>query len=168
MNPVNVAWNVIRAMEPNLQNMTIKQIREFRQQLRSLIKYQSDAPSTKYSKKVLREIVDGALNSVVHKEIPALAKVDEIYTKRLKELKEFKDGLVYQVGEKKGQIKDNFYSIISTLNTQNRQKMKARVEKLFPDLGARVEAIRMLPILAKTYQNSPQMMRALFQRAGFL
>lgn len=46
--------------------------------------------------------------------------------------------------------------------------MKARVEKLFPDLGARVEAIRMLPILAKTYQNSPQMMRALFQRAGFL
>lgn len=58
MNPVKVAWNLIRAMEPNLQRMTIKEIREFRQQLRSLIKYQSDAPSTKYSKKVLREIVD--------------------------------------------------------------------------------------------------------------
>lgn len=35
--------------------------------------------------------------------------------------------------------------------------MKARVEKLFPDLGARVEAIRMLPTLVKTYQNSPKL-----------
>lgn len=43
--------------------------------------------------------------------------------------------------------------------------MKERVEKLFPDLGARVEAIRMLPILVKAYQSSPQMMRALFQKA---
>ena len=58
MNPVSVAWNLIRAMEPNFQDMTIKQIREFRQQLRSLIKYHSDAPSTKYSKKVLRELID--------------------------------------------------------------------------------------------------------------
>ena len=157
MNPVSVAWNLIRAMEPNVQDMTIKQIREFRQQLRSLIKYHSDAPSTKYSKKVLRELIDWAFNSVVHKEIPSLAKVDEIYSKRLDELKQFKDGLIYQVWEKKGQIKDNFYSIISTLNTQNRQKMKARVEKLFPDLGARVEAIRMLPTLVKTYQNSPKL-----------
>lgn len=35
--------------------------------------------------------------------------------------------------------------------------MKSRIEKIFPDLGARVEAIRMLPILAKTYQNSPKL-----------
>lgn len=62
MNPVVVAWNLIKLMEPNYKNMTIKQIREFRQQLRSLIKYHSDAPSTKYSKKVLRELIDGAFN----------------------------------------------------------------------------------------------------------
>lgn len=165
MNPIVVAWNLIKAKEPFFSSMTIKEIREFRKQLRSLIKYHSDAPSTKFSKNILRQLIDGAYNGTVHKEIPELAKVDEIYSKEIDELTKFKDGLVYQQGEKKGQIKDNFYSIISTLNTQNRQKMKARIEKLFPDLGARVEAIRMLPILAKAYQSSPQMMRALFQRA---
>jgi hypothetical protein len=33
--------------------------------------------------------------------IPSLAKVDEIYHKQIDELKEFKDGLVYQQGEKR-------------------------------------------------------------------
>lgn len=51
------------------------------------------------------------------------------------------------------------------MNTQNRQKMKERLERIFPDLGARVEAIRMLPTIAKAVQSSPQMMKALFQKA---
>jgi len=97
MNPINVAWNLIKAKEPNFQSMTIKEIREFRQQLRSLLKYHSDAPSTKYSKRVLKQLIDGAFNGVVHKEIPELAKVDEIYSKQIDELDEFKDGLVYQI-----------------------------------------------------------------------
>ena len=91
MNPVITAWNVIKNMEPQLQNMTINQLLDFRQQLRSLIKYQSDAPSTKYSKGVIRQLVDGELNKLAHKEIPELAKVDEIYSKEINELKEFKD-----------------------------------------------------------------------------
>lgn len=97
MNPINVAWNVIKAMEPNLQNMTISQFLDFRMQLRSLIKYHSDAPSTKYSKNVIRQIVDGSLNQLAHKEIPGLAKVDKIYSDEINELTKFKDGLVYQV-----------------------------------------------------------------------
>lgn len=72
---------------------------------------------------------------------------------------------MYQIGEKKGQIKDNFFSIIKTLGTQNRQKMKARLEQLYPEIGARVEAINMLPKLAKAYQDSPAMMKALFKTA---
>ena len=150
MNPVNTAWYVIKNMEPNLRNMTIAEFLDFRKQLRSLINYESDSRSTRYSKKIIRQIVDGELNKLAHKMIPSLAKVDEIYHKQINELKEFKDGLVYQQGEKRWQIKDNFYSILSTLNTQNRQKMKARLERIFPDLGARIEAIRMQPILAKT------------------
>lgn len=101
MNPVRVAWNVIRAMEPKLQNMTVKQFLDFRKQLRSLINYESDARSTRYSKKVIRELVDGELNNMAHKMIPALAKVDEIYHKQINELREFRDGLVYQQGEKR-------------------------------------------------------------------
>ena len=46
--------------------------------------------------------------------------------------------------------------------------MKQRIERIFPGIGDRVEAIRMLPTIAKAVQSSPQMMRALFQRAGFL
>ena len=42
--------------------------------------------------------------------------------------------------------------------------MKARLENLiYPGIGARVEAIRMLPELAKAYQNSPQMLKAIFK-----
>ena len=134
MNPVNTARYVIRDMESNLSNMTISQFLDFRKKLRSLINYESDSRSTRYSKNIIRQLVDGKLNQLAHEMIPSLAKVDEIYSKEKQELKEFKDGLVYQQGEKRGQIKDNFYSIISTLNTQNRQKMKERVERLYPEL----------------------------------
>ena len=91
MNPIITAWNVIKNMEPNLQNMTISQLLDFRMQLRSLIKYHSDAPSTKYSKGVIRQLVDGELNKLAHKEIPELAKVDEIYSKEINELAKIKD-----------------------------------------------------------------------------
>lgn len=97
MNPIKTAWYVIKSMEPALGNMTIDQLLDFRMQLRSLIKYHSDAPSTKYSKNVIRQLVDGALNKLAHKEIPSLAKVDEIYSNEINELTKFKDGLVYQV-----------------------------------------------------------------------
>lgn len=60
-------------------------------QLRSLIKYHSDAPSTKYSKGVIRQLVDGELNKLAHKEIPELAKVDDIYSKEINELTKLKD-----------------------------------------------------------------------------
>lgn len=43
--------------------------------------------------------------------------------------------------------------------------MKARLEELYPDLGLRVEAINMLPKVAKAYQDSPSMMKALFKTA---
>lgn len=86
MNPVRTAWYVIKSMEANLGNMTIGQFLDFRSQLRSLINYNSDAPSTKYSKGIIRQLVDGDLNQLAHKEIPELAKVDEIYSKEIKEL----------------------------------------------------------------------------------
>lgn len=101
MNPVNTAWYVIKNMEPNLRNMTIAEFLDFRKQLRSLINYESDSRSTRYSKKIIRQIVDGELNKLAHKMIPSLAKVDEIYHKQINELKEFKDGLIYQQGEKR-------------------------------------------------------------------
>ena len=166
MNPIITAWNVIKNMEPNLQNMTISQLLDFRMQLRSLIKYHSDAPSTKYSKGVIRQLVDGELNKLAHKKIPELAKVDEIYSKEINELTKLKDWIVYQVGEKKWQIKDNFYSIMSTINTQNRQKMKARLETIYPELWARMEAIRMLPTLVKAYQNSPKLVSNMLKTIG--
>lgn len=91
MNPVNTARYVIKNMEPNLRNMTIAEFLDFRKQIRSLINYESDSRSTRYSKKIIRQIVDGQLNKLAHKMIPSLAKVDEIYHKQIDELKEFKD-----------------------------------------------------------------------------
>lgn len=46
--------------------------------------------------------------------------------------------------------------------------MAQRLENIYPDLSARVEAVNMLPKLAKAYQNSPQMMKNLFKTAGIL
>lgn len=46
--------------------------------------------------------------------------------------------------------------------------MKARLERIFPDLGARIEAIRMLPILAKTYQNSPKLVNNMLKTLSAL
>lgn len=97
MNPINIAWNLIKNMEPNFKNMTPKQIWEFRKKLRSLIKYQSDAPATKFAKNVLRQIVDGAYNKEVHKQIPEMKVIDNIYSKGIDQLREYKDNLVYQI-----------------------------------------------------------------------
>ena len=58
MNPINIAWNVIKSMEPNLGNMTISQLLDFRKQLRSLINYESDSRATRFSKGIIRQIVD--------------------------------------------------------------------------------------------------------------
>jgi hypothetical protein len=45
-------------MEPNLGNMTIAQLLDFRKQLRSLINYESDSRATRFSKNIIRQIVD--------------------------------------------------------------------------------------------------------------
>jgi len=106
------------------------------------------------------------MDKIAKKEIPALGKVDDLYSKQIKELNEVKKGLVYMQGERRGELRDNFFSILRTLNTQNRQKMKARLENtIFPGIGARIEAIRMLPELAKAYQNSPQMLKTIFRNS---
>lgn len=49
-----------------------------------------------------------------------------------------------------------------TLNKQNRQAMKGRLEeKIFPGISERVEAVDMASKLAKVYQDSPSLMKVL-------
>ena len=159
MNPINTAWMLIQ--NANLSKMTAKDYLNLRKQFDDLAKYESG--TTSRGVKVIREMRN-QMDKVAKKEIPGLAKIDELYSKQIKDLNEVKKGLVYMQGERKGELRDNFYSILRTLNTQNRQKMKARLENLiYPGIGARVEAIRMLPELAKAYQNSPQMLKAIFK-----
>lgn len=150
----------------NLSKMTAKDYLNLRKQFDDLAKYESW--TTSRGVKVIREMRN-QMDKVAKKEIPGLAKIDELYSKQIKDLNEVKKGLVYMQGERKGELRDNFYSILRTLNTQNRQKMKARLENLiYPGIGARVEAIRMLPELAKAYQNSPQMLKAIFKTSWAL
>ena len=145
--------------------MTARQYLNLRKQLSDLARY--DSGTTSRGVKVIRELRN-QVNQVARKEIPGLSKADDLYHRQTEELKKLRQGLVYQQGERKGQIRDNYYSILKNLGTQNRRQMAQRLENIYPDLSARVEAVNMLPKLAKAYQNSPQMMKNLFKTAGIL
>lgn len=163
MNPIQTAWNLI--MNAHWWNMTARQYLNLRKQLSDLARY--DSGTTSRGVKVIRELRN-QVNQVARKEIPGLAKADDLYHRQTEELKKLRQWLVYQQGERKGQIRDNYYSILKNLGTQNRRQMAQRLENIYPDLSARVEAVNMLPKLAKAYQNSPQMMKNLFKTAGIL
>ena len=163
MNPITTAWQLIN--KAPWWQMTVRDYLNLRSQLTDLAKFESG--TTTKGTKVIKELRN-QINKVAHKEIPGLEKVDWLYSKQTKELQELRKGLVYQQGSRKGETRDNFYSIIKNMNTANRGQMRKRLSNIFPDLEARAEAINMLPKLANAYQNSPQMMKTMFKATGAL
>ena len=132
----------------DLTNITPKQYWNLRKKLSSLSWF--DKWTSKDWEAVVRQLRH-LVDQLAKDSIPWLKKVDEIFSKELKYLEEIKQWLVYQQWERKWQIKDNFYSILKTINNQNRQQMNQRLEKIMPDLSDKVEAINMLPKLLKAY-----------------
>ena len=132
----------------DLTNITPKQYWNLRKKLSSLSWF--DKWTSKDWEAVVRQLRH-LVDQLAKDNIPWLKKVDEIFSKELKYLEEIKQWLVYQQWERKWQIKDNFYSILKTINNQNRQQMNQRLEKIMPDLSDKVEAINMLPKLLKAY-----------------
>lgn len=104
----------------------------------------------------MRELLD----DVAKREIPGLKKVDEVYKREIDALNKIKEGLVYKDNKKIGEWRDNFYSIMRTLNKQNRQTMKGRLEEqIFPGIAERVEAVDLASKAMKAYQDSPALMK---------
>lgn len=163
MNPIQTARSLIQNAQRG--QMTARQFLNLRRQLSDLAKF--DSWTTARWVKVIREL-RAEINKVAKKEIPWLEKADDLYSKQTNELKELRQWLVYQQGERKWQIRDNYHSILKNLGTQNRKMMAQRLETIYPDLSARVEAINMLPKLAKAYQGAPQMMKNLFKTAWIM
>ena len=163
MNPIQTARSLIQNAQRG--QMTARQFLNLRRQLSDLAKF--DSWTTARWVKVIREL-RAEINKVAKKEIPWLKKADDLYSKQTNELKELRQWLVYQQGERKWQIRDNYHSILKNLGTQNRRMMAQRLETIYPDLSARVEAINMLPKLAKAYQGAPQMMKNLFKTAWIM
>ena len=96
MNPINTAWMLIQ--NANLSKMTAKDYLNLRKQFDDLAKYESG--TTSRGVKVIREMRN-QMDKVAKKEIPGLAKIDELYSKQIKDLNEVKKGLVYMQGERK-------------------------------------------------------------------
>lgn len=94
------------------------------------------------------------MDEVAKSKISGLKEIDNLFSKQLNELKEIKDGLFYREKTRKGQLKDNFYSILKNILSENRANMRARLEEIMPDLESRAEAINMLPKLLKAYEST--------------
>ena len=132
----------------NLSNITPKEYWNLRKKLSALAWF--DKWTSKDWEAVVRQLRH-LVDQLAKEKIPWLKKVDEIFSKEIWYLNEIKQWLVYQQWARKWEIKDNFYSILKTINNQNRQQMNQRLEKIMPDLSDRVEAINMLPKLLKAY-----------------
>jgi DNA-directed RNA polymerase subunit F len=59
--------------------------------------------------------------------------------------------LFYRDARRRGEVKDNFISILRNIGGENRARMRNRLLEIMPDLDARIEAILTTQKLAKEY-----------------
>jgi hypothetical protein len=59
--------------------------------------------------------------------------------------------LFYRDARRRGEVKDNFISILRNIGGENRARMRNRLLEIMPDLDARIEAILTTQKLAKAY-----------------
>lgn len=100
-----------------------------------------------YVVKQMRKAVD----NVAKEQLIWLKELDAKYRQQLKDLEKVQEGIFYREARRRWELKDNFISILKNIGWQNRANMLARLEAIMPDLGARAEAINMIPKLAKIY-----------------
>lgn len=138
--------------------VTPRQYLNLRDKLDQLAKYTTmDASRGQSLIRQIRRTLDG----IAKKEIPGLKELDEVTHKYFNEIAELKDGWVYKESTRKGQVRNNFYSIIKNLTGHNRKVMLQRLEKYYPGIGEEIEAIHITEKLVRLYNKSPQMIKAL-------
>lgn len=138
--------------------VTPRQYLNLRDKLDQLAKYTTMDASRGQS--LIRQIRH-TLDWVAKKQIPGLKELDDTTSKYFKEIAELKDWWVYKESTRKGQVRNNFYSIIKNLTGHNRKVMLQRLEKYYPGIGEEIEAIHIVEKLVRAYNKSPQMIKAL-------
>jgi len=108
-----------------------------------------------------------AVDNVAKKNSKWLKELDEKYTAQLDSISEVKEWLFYKDAKRRWEVKDNFISILKNIWWRNRANMLARLEPIMPDLWARVEAINMIPKLAKVYVTPSGITKSMWWRAGW-
>jgi len=112
--------------------------------------------------KGMRELFDKNLKET----IPGLKDVDKIYSQKIKEYNEIREGLVYKDSNRKWSIRDNFNQIINTLDWPNRARMLERLEELRPGLGDEIRAVHMMGKLSDLYFKTPKQLHNVATKIG--
>ncbi len=112
--------------------------------------------------KGMRELFDENLKET----IPGLKDVDKIYSQKIKEYNEIREGLVYKDSNRKWSIRDNFNQIINTLDWPNRARMLERLEELRPGLGDEIRAVHMMGKLSDLYFKTPKQLHNVATKIG--
>ena len=139
--------------------VTPRQYLNLRDKLDQLAKYTTvDASRGQWLIRQIRHTLDW----VAKKQIPGLKELDDTTSKYFKEIAELKDWWVYKGGDRKWEIRNNFYSIIKNLTWQNRHVMLQRLERYYPGVTEEIEAIHLTNKLIKAYNKSPQIVKSLW------
>lgn len=109
-----------------------------------------------------------AVDQVAKKEIPGLKDVDKITSQKLNEIKKLKDWWVYKGGDRKGEVRNNFYSIIKNLTGENRKVMMNNLKKYYPGIDEEIEAVHLTQKLLKAYNKSPDIVKWLWLGWGIV
>jgi methionine salvage enolase-phosphatase E1 len=123
------AYDIVKRL--SLEEQNANDFLNKKSQLKTFLnKYQNQQDKTVF--KLLSQINHAIFVEEGHKLIPHLAEIDAIRSKNLNNINELKKGRVYKQGDEKGQLRNNFYSIVKNLTGENRKKMLQRMEEFYP------------------------------------
>ena len=97
----------------------------------------------------IRQSIDGQAKS----QIPWLKELDSLYVDKLHNLNDSLRDIVYKGGDVKWEYRSNLGSIISNLANPSRANLLARLEKVMPGIGKKIESIRNLSTLYKAMND---------------
>jgi len=154
MTIIQRAYDIVKRLSFEEQNAN--DFLNKKSQLKTFLnKYQNQQDKTVF--KLLSQINHAIFVEEGHKLIPHLAEIDAIRSKNLNNINELKKGRVYKQGDEKGQLRNNFYSIVKNLTGENRKKMLQRMEEFYPWIAEEIEAIELAWKLLKRYKQAPEM-----------
>lgn len=94
-----------------------------------------------------------AVDNIAKEKMSWLKELDMKYAWQLKDIQDAKEWLFYRDIRRRWQVKDNFISILKNLWWENRSRIRNSVLRIMPDADPRIEAILMIPKLAKAYST---------------